>query len=185
MSAIIWWSSFSKRKKKLHLQLIISHTYGTDKQRCYIDRRRAVILDFHNTIIHTNDIVPYNYHTFLNLKWPLLLQAVESLSYVLSLYVIMLNTHIIPLFMLILIHTAQCWRRPWLTTCSVMIPTTHKPTPDSFTEKQTFTKKTLQGKNFFCFIFMRLAAGVAGATAEVGSYFLINRLLLPPPAAAL
>lgn len=145
-----------------------------------------MILDFHDTIIHNNDIVPYNYHTFLILKWPLLLQDVEGLSHVLSLYFIMLITHFIPLFMtIILIHTTQCWRPPWLTACSVTIPTTHKPSPDSFTGKHFVKKKTLQRKNFFCFIFMRLAAGVAGATAEVGSYFLINRLLLPPPAAAL
>lgn len=55
-------------------------------------------------------------------------------------------------------------------------------TQSDYKHKSKTVRKSL---HFFCFIFMRLVAGVAGATVEVALYFLINRLPFPPPAATL
>lgn len=58
-----------------------------------------------------------------------------------------------------------------------------KLNPVSFTVKNRLPK--LCEQLTFFFFFVRLAAGVAEATVEVGLYFLINCLLLPSPAASL
>lgn len=62
----------------------------------------------------------------------------------------------------------------------------HHPDPNHTSRTSSLSdwvkSPTLSGENTSCcFIFMRLAAGVAGVTVEVALYFLINRLLLPPP----